>query len=389
MLNLSALFYTEVEFEPCLFGNLNLRDQDRLEIAGAKNDVRMALRDGIPRVYAAEGHPGKVPQPRFFTQGSWAYKTLNAPAQAPQQADVDDGCYLPLSFLNQTDSPSVAAADFFGMAEKALAELVKEKGWKQSRKPTCIRVEINHLAHIDIPLYAIPDNEFETLVKAENALRASMEGIRNFAEAAMDSWEDLPKTKVLLAHRDDGWIHSDPRPVKEWFVDQVDARGEQLRRVVRYIKAYRDWTWKSGGPSSILLMAAAAPLFVKQDRRDDQALVDVVKQLPAALRKGVNNPINDKESLTDRLRKGSDEVDLVEEAASRFEDLGRRLQAALDAGNAEQACSWLQGLFGPRFPDRPDRVKVSPVAAAGVAAAIAASPAIAGPNELVGRTRAG
>lgn len=389
MLNLSALFYTEVELEPCLFGNLNLRDQDRLEIAGAKNEVRMALRDGIPRVYAAEGHPGKVPQPRFFTQGSWAYKTLNAPAQEPQQADVDDGCYLPLSFLHQTDSPSVAAADFFGMAEKALADLVKEKGWKQSRKPTCIRVEINDLAHIDIPLYAIPDNEFETLVKAENARRASMERIRNFAEAAMDSWEDLPKTKVLLAHRDDGWIHSDPRPVKEWFVGQVEARGEQLRRVVRYIKAYRDWTWKSGGPSSILLMAAAAPLFVKQDRRDDQALIDVVMQLPAALRKGVNNPINQAESLTDRLRKGSDEVDLVEEAAQRFEDLGRRLQAALDAGNAEQACSWLQSLFGPRFPDRPDRVKVVPVAAAGVAAAIAASPAIAGPNELVGRTRAG
>ena len=83
MLNLSALFYTEAEFEPCLFGNLNLRDNDRKNIADAKNEVRMALRDGIPRVYAAEGHPGKVPQPRFFTQGSWAYKTLNAPAQRP------------------------------------------------------------------------------------------------------------------------------------------------------------------------------------------------------------------------------------------------------------------------------------------------------------------
>lgn len=63
-------------------------------------------------------------------------------------------------------------------------------------------------------------------------------------------------------------MHSDPRPVKEWFVDQVETKGVQLRRVVRYIKAYRDWIWKSGGPSSILLMAAAAPLFVKQDRRD-------------------------------------------------------------------------------------------------------------------------
>ncbi|MFP8780197.1 CBASS cGAMP synthase [Hydrogenophaga sp. RWCD_12] len=388
MLNLSALFYTEIESEPCLFGNLDLREEDRKDIAEAKNEVRIALRDGIPRVYAADGHPGKVPQPRFFTQGSWAYKTLNAPAQSPQQADVDDGCYLPLSFLNQTDSPSIAAEIFFGVAEKALANLVKDKGWKLSGKPTCIRVEISDRSHIDIPLYAIPDNEFETLVKAENARRASLEGIHIFVEAAIDSWEDLPKTKVLLAHREEGWMHSDPRPVKEWFVDQVETKGEQLRRVVRYIKAYRDWTWKSGGPSSILLMAAASPLFVKQDLRDDQALVDVVKQLPSALRMGVCNPINPRESLTDRLRAVSDEVDLVEQAALRFEDLGRRLQAALDAGNADQACTWLQGLFGPRFPDRPDRVTAGSVAS-GVAAAIAASPAIAGPNELVGRTRAG
>ena len=48
MLNLSALFYTEVEPEPCLFGNLNLRDDDRQDIAAAKNEVRIALRDGIP-----------------------------------------------------------------------------------------------------------------------------------------------------------------------------------------------------------------------------------------------------------------------------------------------------------------------------------------------------
>ena len=388
MLNLSSLFYTEVDFEPCLFGNLNLRDDDRAHIAEAKSDVRIALRDGIPRVYADEGHPGKVPQPRFFTQGSWAYKTLNAPAQKPQQADIDDGCYLPLSFLALTDRPSVAAEVFFDVAKKALATLVEQRGWKLSNKPTCIRVEINDLAHIDIPLYAIPDKEFETLVKAQNARHGTFDGIRDFSEAAVDSWDKLPTTKVLLAHREEGWMHSDPRPVKEWFVDQVAIKGEQLRRVVRYLKAYRDWTWGTGGPSSILLMAAAAPLFVKQDRRDDQALLDVVKLMPATLRKGVNNPINQKESLTDRLRASSDDLDMVEQAALQFEDLGPRLQAALDAGNAEQACSWMRGLFGPRFPDRPDRVKVG-VAASAVAAAIASSPAIAGPSELVGRTRAG
>jgi len=158
--------------------------------------------------------------------------------------------------------------------------------------------------------------------------------------------------------------------------------------VVRYIKAYRDWTWKSGGPSSILLMAAAAPLFVKHDRRDDQALLNVVKQLPVALRNGVSNPVNPKESLTDRLRASDNDVDMVEQAALQFEDLGRRLQAALDAGNADQACTWMRGLFGPRFPNRPEQVKVV-AAASAVAGAISSTPAIAGPSELVGRTRAG
>jgi hypothetical protein len=387
MLDLSALFYTEVDSEPCLFVNLELLDEDRDIIAEAKNTVRMALRDGIPRVYMEEGHPGEVPQPRFFTQGSWAYKTLNAPAQAPQQADVDDGCYLPLSFLTQTDKPSVAADVFFEVAEKALQPLVDERGWTLSGKPTCIRIEISDLAHIDVPLYAIPDKEFATLVKAENVRRVALDSIA-FAEAKADSWDEMPTTKVLLAHREDGWTHSDPRPVKKWFVDQVEKKGVQLRRIVRYLKAYRDWTWPSGGPSSILLMAAASPLFFKQDRRDDQALLEVVNGLPAVLRNGVNNPANSDESLTDRLRASSSEVDMVEQAAATFEEFGRQLQSALDAGNAAQACTWMRKLFGPRFPDQPDRIKVS-TAVSAVAATIAASPAIAGPSELMGRTRAG
>jgi hypothetical protein len=77
--------------------------------------------------------------------------------------------------------------------------------------------------------------------------------------------------KVLLAHRECNWMPSDPRPVKEWFLGEVEAKGEQFRRVVRYLKAFRDWRWSSGGPASILLMAAAAPLFEKRDRRDDLA----------------------------------------------------------------------------------------------------------------------
>lgn len=379
MLNLSPLFFTTVDDESCMHDELDLTPEQRAWIASARTDVRDCLRTGIPRVLRANGYAEAVPQPRFFTQGSWAYKTLNSPAQHPQQADVDDGCYLPLSFVSQTKRPSVASTVFFAAAEEALKPLLEEKRWTLVTKPTCIRIVIASYAHIDIPLYAIPDEEFVTLAKAsmERYGYDSLTDAVNMAER--DAWTALPADKVLLAHRDCNWMSSDPRPVKEWFLSEVEAKGEQFRRVVRYLKAFRDWRWPSGGPASILLMAAAALLFEKRDRRDDLALLDVVAALPARLRGGVNNPVDETESLTQRL--GRDEV---EEAAKAFEEFERVLRGAADAGSPSQACIWMQGEFGPRFPNEPDRVKV-----VSVAATIAAVPATAGPSELVGRTKAG
>lgn len=234
-------------------------------------------------------------------------------------------------------------------------------------------------AHIDIPLYAIPDEEFFMLVKASRE-RYGYDSLTEAVNSAeQDAWTALPRDKVLLAHRDCNWMPSDPRPVKKWFLGEVEAKGEQFRRVVRYLKAFRDWRWASGGPASILLMAAAALLFERRDRRDDLALLDVVAALPARLRAGVNNPVDESESLTDRLGKAS-----IDEAAKAFEELEKALRGATGAGSPSQACIWMQREFGPRFPNEPSRVKE-----VSVAATIAATPATAGPSEIVGRTKAG
>lgn len=380
MLNLSPLFFSAVANESCMHDELDLTPAERAWITSARSDVRNHLRTGIPRILKATGYAEAVPQPRFFTQGSWAYKTLNSPAQRPQQADVDDGCYLPLSFVSQTRRPSTATTVFFAAAEEALRQLVEEKQWELvTDKPTCIRIVISARAHIDVPLYAIPDEDFVTLAKAsmERYGYDSITEAINMAEH--DAWTALPADKVLLAHRECNWMPSDPRPVKEWFLGEVEAKGEQFRRVVRYLKAFRDWRWPSGGPTSILLMAAAAPLFEKRDRRDDLALLDVVAALPARLRAGVNNPTDDTESLTDRLGRAG-----VEEAAKAFEEFERALRGATNAGSPSQACIWMQNEFGPRFPNQPDRIKV-----VSVAATIAAAPAVAGPSELIGRTTSG
>ena len=380
MLNLSPLFNTADGNQLGFVDMLELDQAERDYIAAAKLEVRNCLKLGIPRVLKSRGFLGQVPEPRFFTQGSWAYKTLNAPAQKPQQADVDDGAYMPLSFVAQTSRPSVASFIFFAAAEEALAPLVAERSWNLvTDKQTCVRIVIGPRAHIDVPLYAIPDKEFVTLTKSaiEHGHKGLMEAMR--AKAEEDAWTELPRKSVLLAHREDDWIASDPRPVKEWFVNEVAVKGEQLRRVVRYLKAFRDWKWSSGGPSSILLMAAATPHFEKRDRRDDLALLEVVAKLPKTLRDGVRNPVDRTESLTDRL--GSEKV---EESAKSFEEFETVLRGAVNAGNASQACVWMVGQFGPRFPNEPSRVLVT-----SVAATVAAVPAVAGPSELVGRTKAG
>ncbi|WP_031424039.1 CBASS cGAMP synthase [Xanthomonas euvesicatoria] len=378
MLNLSPLFFTTVENRTCLHGALDLEEAQRTYIAQARLDVRNCLRAGIPAVLRARGYPGQVPTARFFTQGSWAYKTLNAPAKPPQQADVDDGCYLPMSFVSQSNRPSVASGVFFHAAQEALKPLVDRNKWQLiTDKDTCIRIVIAKDAHIDIPLYAIPDEEFVTLAKAFESRGLTMDSI-TFAEEE-DVWTKLPRDKVLLAHRQEDWKVSDPRPVKEWFLGEVEAKGEQFRRTVRYLKAYRDWHWESGGPSSILLMAAAAPLSAKHDSRDDLALLAVVERLPDALRNGVNNPTDASESLTDRLGAAG-----VENAAKAFDEFAVMLRGAIHASSASQACIWMRQEFGSRFPNDPHRIKVI-----SVASSIASSSAIVGPSELIGRSKAG
>lgn len=382
MLNLSPLFFT-AENQENLHAALDISPDEKLRLAEAKREVRQCLKVGIPAFLRVNGYVGPAPEPRFFTQGSWAYKTLNAPAHLPpQQSDVDDGAYLPISFLKETKRPSLASAIFFRAAEATLAELVREKrslGWRLiTDKPTCVRVEVSGSAHIDIPLYSIPDEEYLTLQKAAVDL-----GFESLNEALLsrdaDKWTRVATESVLLAHRTEDWIKSDPRPVKEWFTQQVEEKGEQLRRVVRYLKAYRDWQWTSSGPSSILLMAAAAPLFVRAERRDDVALWEVCKRLPGQLRSGVSNPVETSESLTDRLgREG------VEEAAVRFEALEARLNASINGASKSAACTNMRDAFGPRFPGGYDRILV-----ASAAATVGAVAAQAAASEPIGRTKAG
>lgn len=379
MLNLSSLFHSGVE-QPTLLQNITLSERRCAVIVEAKEAVRNQLREALPVVLRKLGYEGVAVKPRFFTQGSWAYKTLNAPAHPTQQADIDDGAYLPISFMKVTSRPSVASRVFFAAAETALTPLVSERRWRLlTDKPTCIRIEIAEYAHIDVPLYAIPDDQFAQLREAALVTRGYFTLDEAMKRAERDAWTALPHDQVLLAHRDEDWVQSDPRPVKDWFLSEVERHGPQFRRSVRYLKCFRDWQWVEGGPSSLLLMAAAAPLFEARDRRDDLALLDLVEGMPDVLRQGVYCPPNTNESLTERLGKAG-----VDETIRKLQQLEEYLRGAINASDQAQAVAWMQNQFGPRFPNIPDRIKTS-----SAMAVVQATPAVAVASPLVGRTQAG
>lgn len=379
MLNLSSLFYSNVE-QSTLLGNITLSTARSEFISEAKEAIRNQLRTGLPQVMRELGHPGAAVQPRFFTQGSWAYKTINAPAHATQQADIDDGAYLPLSFMRVTSKPSIASKVLFSAAETALMPLVLARKWRLlTDKPTCIRIEISTFAHVDVPLYAIPDIQFAQLREAAMVSHGYVTLEEAVKKAERDAWTALPTNEVLLAHRDEDWVKSDPRQIKRWFLNEVERHGEQFRRAVRYLKCFRDWQWVSGGPSSILLMATAAPLFEARDRRDDLALLDIVEAMPDALRAGVCCPTDENESLTDRLGKHG-----VEDTINRLVKLEQYLRAAIHASDAAQACEWIRQQLGARFPNLPERANVTTATAT-----VHATPAAIVASPLVGRTQAG
>ena len=210
-------------------------------------------------------------------------------------------------------------------------------------------------AHIDIPLYAIPDMEF---VRSLRHQWSDMD--TTLRTEAVNKASGMPDGATCRqgtpAHRECNWMASDPRPVKEWFLAKADAMGEiSVPPRGALLKAFRDWRWSSGGPSSILLMSRRTTVREKRDRRDDLALLDVVAALPAKLRAGVNNPVD--ESSRSRC-------DLAKRASKTRRRRSKHWNQVLRSGTDAGSLTGLHldaGEFGPRFPNAPDRVRWYPL----------------------------
>jgi hypothetical protein len=289
--------------------------------------------------------------------------------------------YLPATFWTGTNPPFAAKA-YFELVENALRSLCQKEGWSlvtgAERKDTCIRIKISHWAHIDVPLYAVPESQFlqiTEMAKSQAGRRRSRlaqddalyfkESV-DAGEPADFPWEDLKD--IMLATRTGEWKISDPFSITRWFADLVEEHGEQFRRVCRYLKAWRDYLWPNGGgPSSIVLMICVAEAFERRFHRDDIALQDAAERMTTMLRTEIRvAEIDSKREDFNKLN-ASERAKAAEHASS----LKWALQTARTYGSHLKldAIEKLRAVLGTRVPldsgfveeeSDADRVRIAP-----------------------------
>jgi hypothetical protein len=380
------------------------------QLRAARDIVRLHLTQGfggwatfvdrkilLDHAYLRKGGQDPALRPKFHRQGSHAYALLNEPAHLPpQQVDFDDGMFLPVTFLKaqvggSPAAPVIASSGYFALVQAILEPLCRKQGWRlDTSKPSCVRIIIDHRSHLDIALYAIPDDKFiELTEKAEALVAPNQRQAFNASQKLRDEiYVNLKGDEIMLAHREHGWKQSDPRQIEDWFRDAVRTHGEQLRRICRYLKAWRDYRWRSGSKlSSITIMTCAVDAFdmlkgTFNDARDDAALLMVARQLQPRLsnRTGVPNPILPRQILNDNW----DAQDFVTYNKAAGE-LAAALAAAIETNREpEMAVDNIRAALGPRIPD--DHALVVPVSAE---ATIKAYPAAKTPAPHVIRSHSG
>ncbi|HIF9442348.1 TPA: CBASS cGAMP synthase [Photobacterium damselae] len=285
--------------------------------------------------------------PKFRTQGSFQYKTLNVPyCKPPQEMDIDDGVYFPMKMFE--NAPALAHKFMIVLVDTALQSLAAEnKGWIfDDSKPTCARIHIAaENVHLDVPMYAIPEDKYILITESMDS-RWGME--------ALAANNRLDPNSVHLARRDrEKWQKSDPEVVQQWFIESVNEIGEHLRLACRFLKGWRDVTWQNGrGPSSIALMKCAVDTL-GQSPLDDKDLGLVIKavasNLANQLNAGVESPDpSDERPLFPNSSEHSVHQRSIVEAAIKFDV---SLHSAMTTQIKEDAFGLLSQIFGERGID--------------------------------------
>jgi len=401
MLNLSKLMDTESGY----LSALSVAHQDRQVLSRAREEIRDTLRDAfnnsssfVAKVELRDSRVSasplqlQLPTPKFRIQGSFAYHTPNDCQYPPkQQIDQDDGVFLPLSFVTSKgrDRPAIASSAYFLLVERALEPLCERRRWilnPKKKKGSCVRVQLSDRLHIDLPLYAVRDSAFEQMIEfsALNSVQKAL--IRDAVELDERVYRDLAEAGIVLAHRDEQWIQSDPRRIERWFDAAVNLYGPVIRDLSRAVKGLRDAKFNDD-LTSICIMASVVRAVESSSQIDpkrfDVALAEITNEMARRIEEPVKNPAfpNDPSK---NLCAGWD-PEFRAQVKDLFLEASSHLDRAMNGTyNKAIAISHARDAFGNRVPDREDLIVLG-----SASANIRKQEPDPQPKPLVPRTRSG
>lgn len=275
---------------------------------------RKKLRDRI-RTYFNEKKPDEI-KPKFTSQGSFLMdtgvnpiprtETVDGEEKTILKYDVDDGVY----FIGEEDQDERKSIQTY---HDWIIEAVEGHTEKTIDKNTCVRVLFSDGHNIDFPIYYKKGSTPE------------------------------------LAHKAKGWIESDPKEFADWFNEKA-TENPQLRRIVRYLKAWCDFRKVSRTdkpmPSGFVMTILAAEQFYKHDR-DDVALKETLIKIEAELQKKFKCLRPTKPTGEDLLANYATHKDYF---MGCLGDFIQNAKNAVEEKNQKKACGFWQKSLGGRFP---------------------------------------
>jgi hypothetical protein len=280
----------------------------KAQLRTSRNATRKRIRKHFSEVL-------EVASPKFHGQGSYSMGTLVNPIDG--RYDIDDGVYL--QHLTSERSSWPTAATVHGWIIDATKDSTDEPPQDRAR---CVRVMYKATPpyNIDLPVYVMENDVPQLFDKSRE----------NANEAPSSPYE------------------SDPAAMTEWFRKKVDE-DDQLRRLVRYSKGWKDFKSNQGCAvaKGLMLTILLAETFVTDDR-DDVALSKTIDAANTRMKLSivVKKPVTPFEDLTAgwTTKQGDDFLARLQQ----FRDLSA--DAVAEKDKTKSARIW-QKLFGDRFPD--------------------------------------
>jgi len=288
--------------------NVRLSEAERDEMRQRRKANQDRLKAGLKK--------NEKPLPKWHVkQGSYATHTMVLPPDKDPKPDydIDDGAVFTRDDLKGSQGGNMTPHE----AREIVRDALDDGSFKEPPETlkNCVRVHYDAGYHVDIPTYREFDN-------------------------------DSGNTCLELASSE--WRKSDPTDLTEWFNETVverspdDTNGRQMRREVCLLKKFARSrkSWKM--PSGLIMSVLANESYMPNNRRDDEALYDLMQGIYNLLHvtgHTVNNPCDASEELTkgiddpkmqeledrlawvlDRLRDVKNEICDREEAMKRWNE---------------------------------------------------------------------